>query len=778
MVKIYMDNGYNKPKENGTVCQEQKLLDLEELLNHKDKQLAQLYEELCDVKKTAAVRHSRILDLEKSLSWKITKPLRLLCDFIAQGKHARKLFNIFAYIKHHVRNSETDTTLCNTAVDIIVYAASVPSIIRTCLSSVVTNSEHCRIIVVDDATEDGHIEEFLQQIVSSGKRMEYRVLHNEEVQGVVRSIKKALSICSNSNLVVLTTEAEVPPGWLERLMAPILKDTSVATASPFSNDVRLLNSLQIEAFNPLLSEIDVETLDGYFKSLGPLQPTELQTGGADFCTAYSRKAIDELFLFENDHHHSVLNNFSRRAIAAGYRNVLVPNLFVNRQVIPEDVETNSGHSSDAPFAIDPLEGRPRPSREVDDSLQLLLAACAESDKNTIALLDFDIGGGSGLYSQSLIQFFIKSGYGLIHLKFVQQNQALSLYYLKEGQDPTCACIAETNEIDKLLCLFSVEFIMVNQLITWPDPQNIIAKVVYSNIPYLVFIHDFYYICQKYLLIDGTGNFCDIPSDKNICKSCIKNSRTYDHLWNNEFPMDSPVDWRKKTQPFLSHAVKVICFSESSHRYLGRVFPELRNLQINEHFIPNSEDFKWNTRRHRSQMLTIAIIGNIDQAKGKDIIIELVGSEAFRKLPVRLVVIGSMDRPIYDDGKLLIHGIYNRRELPFLLEFYDTSMVLIPSVWPETFSFTTSEALLLGYPVICLDVGAQAERIKMAGAGKVVSPPFIPGLLALFKDVVACPELVEQWSSNSKKYIPPSSKRHLAVIDSIVGSSIRSRKLAQ
>ena len=64
-----------------------------------------------------------------------------------------------------------------------------------------------------------------------------------------------------------------------------------------------------------------------------------------------------------------------------------------------------------------------------------------------------------------------------------------------------------------------------------------------------------------------------------------------------------------------------------------------------------------------------------------------------------------------DGKLFVHGKYSRPQLPGLLEKYGVSVILIPSVWPETFSFTTSEALLLGYPVICFDIGAQAERVK-------------------------------------------------------------------
>lgn len=44
------------------------------------------------------------------------------------------------------------------------------------------------------------------------------------------------------------------------------------------------------------------------------------------------------------------------------------------------------------------------------------------------------------------------------------------------------------------------------------------------------------------------------------------------------------------------------------------------------------------------------------------------------------------------------------------------VALLPSVWPETYSYTLSIALEAGYPVCTFDMGAPAERLRALGTG--------------------------------------------------------------
>jgi glycosyltransferase involved in cell wall biosynthesis len=44
---------------------------------------------------------------------------------------------------------------------------------------------------------------------------------------------------------------------------------------------------------------------------------------------------------------------------------------------------------------------------------------------------------------------------------------------------------------------------------------------------------------------------------------------------------------------------------------------------------------------------------------------------------------------------------------------------MPSIIPETFSYTISEAMTMGLPIVAFDIGAQGNRVKNYNLGKVV-----------------------------------------------------------
>ena len=42
---------------------------------------------------------------------------------------------------------------------------------------------------------------------------------------------------------------------------------------------------------------------------------------------------------------------------------------------------------------------------------------------------------------------------------------------------------------------------------------------------------------------------------------------------------------------------------------------------------------------------------------------------------------------------------------------DIDLFFIPSIWPETFSYTTSEIMSMHMPVAVFPIGAPVERVK-------------------------------------------------------------------
>ena len=70
--------------------------------------------------------------------------------------------------------------------------------------------------------------------------------------------------------------------------------------------------------------------------------------------------------------------------------------------------------------------------------------------------------------------------------------------------------------------------------------------------------------------------------------------------------------------------------------------------------------------------------------------------------------------------IFAHGKYKARNLPRIMQKHKIDLVFIPSVWPETFSYTTSEAMSMGLPVACYDMGAPAERISKYSRGLILN----------------------------------------------------------
>lgn len=76
------------------------------------------------------------------------------------------------------------------------------------------------------------------------------------------------------------------------------------------------------------------------------------------------------------------------------------------------------------------------------------------------------------------------------------------------------------------------------------------------------------------------------------------------------------------------------------------------------------------------------------------------------------------RPLRAMKNVRLHGYYEAGTLPSLLQRHDVGLVLVPSVVPEAFCLTISEAWAAGAAVAAFDLGAQGERIRRLGGGWV------------------------------------------------------------
>ena len=91
-----------------------------------------------------------------------------------------------------------------------------------------------------------------------------------------------------------------------------------------------------------------------------------------------------------------------------------------------------------------------------------------------------------------------------------------------------------------------------------------------------------------------------------------------------------------------------------------------------------------------------------------------------------------------------HGLYDKEKIIDLLKDNNIDLVCLFSIWPETYSYTLTEAVLAGIPVISLDNGALGERIKKDDLGWVLDKNSkIEDILEKINDILE--------KSNEKEY---------------------------
>lgn len=165
--------------------------------------------------------------------------------------------------------------------------------------------------------------------------------------------------------------------------------------------------------------------------------------------------------------------------------------------------------------------------------------------------------------------------------------------------------------------------------------------------------------------------------------------------------------------------EIRCFSNSSKEIVKRVYPDLINEKIT--VVPHSLDYiKFTPIKNVEKLpLHIGIVGAIKSIpKGK-----LVVRELLKRIPeeIPISIIGATK---YDIGGInrkntKYLGKYNHDDLQHLVEDEAISMEIFPSIWSETFSYLISEHIAMSEPVICFDMGAQAEMVRAYSKGIVV-----------------------------------------------------------
>lgn len=363
----------------------------------------------------------------------------------------------------------------------------------------------------------------------------------------------------------------------------------------------------------------------------------------------------------------------------------------------------------------------RLKREISPANTVLTALTTINVNNLIIWFDHYLGGGTDLYALRHIKHLCNKSYVVVRIQSAADKDEVDLT-IHSSQEDVFFVLENFDELFKILLLANYSTIIINSLVGYKHTLKTLKSIINLKknrckpVNVIFHLHDFHCICPKINLISDKNKFCDL--DFKSCSFCLSNTLSTRNASDKHVRKSEASDsknWRRQWHYFFrEYCDEIISFSDSSKNIILKAYPDLQfKIKVIPHFVPKLRAAV--VKKHSG--VNIAFLGNINSiAKGYDIVKNLV-TFCRSSTYISFFVIGNFKNP---PANLTVTGKYEITNLPSIIENQHIDIIIIPSICPETFSYTTSEAISLHIPVACFNCGAQADKIKQYSKGLILS----------------------------------------------------------
>lgn len=337
--------------------------------------------------------------------------------------------------------------------------------------------------------------------------------------------------------------------------------------------------------------------------------------------------------------------------------------------------------------------------------------------NPTIIFDHNGGGGSNLYTSELVKIIHSDGGAVLRVYCFEA--VWFVQWIGDG-DGMLFYTSSLEELFDTLSMSKTKKMIINSVYGYPDIQAVskkIIRLVQSLNASLDFkIHDFNALCPSPHLSDYEGNYCGVPKEYEKCTLCLKKNNGWFHHW---YPEDKKpleiTEWRKPFAELFKVSSVISSFDKSSVEILRNAF-DIEDAKVN--VTPHQINY-FNCEKPIPVKgpLHIATLGTMSHTKGGNILKTLYDYIRKEELDIPITIVGSNVTDIPDGVTVL--GSYLPNDLPEILTYRGINVILMPAIVPETFSYTISEAMAMGLPIVAFDIGAQGNRIKQYELGEVV-----------------------------------------------------------
>ncbi len=609
------------------------------------------------------------------------------------------------------------------------------------------------LVMIEDCSTDRRVRPYLRdwaatESVSGSGRV--TLIENAQNLGFIGSVNRGLgvAITRGHHVVLLNSDAFVPANWATRLMRPILTDDTVASVTPMSNDAEIFSSPAL-CRQTVLNLGMADLIDATARRFNPAMLLADAPTGVGFCMALNIGWLSRVPsldpVFGRGYGEEV--DWCQKIRALGGRHVGTAGLYVehrggtsfgsedkrrlvamNNATIARRYPDYDGQVQDF-IAADPL---------FTARLALAVAwaaawAAQGPDRSVPVYLAHTLGGGAEKYLERRIaDDLAASGRPAIVLRVggmarwqveVTGPTGTIAGMIGDKRYPTDA---DTDTLLALLAPLGRRQVVYSCGVGDPDPVRLPAFLLHlagmrdgvknPDTAIEILFHDYFALSPAYTLLDADGVYRGPLTPASLATRPPGSHSTQ----GQDGTMLTLADWHSAWGALVAAADRLIVFSDDSRTQVLAVYPDAADrLLVQPH--PLLTAVPRLPLPVPAAPPVIGVLGNIGAQKGAGVICDLAALP--NRKSVGLVLIGNIDPDYTLPPGIPVHGDYLVTEIPTLVAHYGITHWLIPSIWPETFSYTTHEALATGLPVLAFDLGAQGAAVAQAPNGVLL--PFSP-----------------------------------------------------
>ncbi len=620
-------------------------------------------------------------------------------------------------------------------IDIIIPVYNAFDDLKACVESVRrhTDLEKHRLFLVNDASSDARIRSFLE----ASRSKTIIVIENETNLGFSGSINRGIGH-SDRDVILLNSDTLVTAGWVEKMVACAYSAREIATVTPLSNNATLCSVPEFLEENRLPEGDSLEEYAGLVEDFSlKLYPRIPVANG--FCMYIKREVLRRIGLFDAEtfgRGYGEENDFCYRAEQAGYHHVMCDDTYIyhtgTTSFLSEEKKAYILAHEKILRERYPVQNqavavhcRDNPNWLIQANLKFW-TALNNGRKNLLYLVQADFRkdaddhfGGTQLHVRDLTEVLRREFNVIVAARdqdclnlttYIEESEYRFRFYIGKAPDyPEFQSGFFAKLYAKLLDALRIALVHIHHT------KDLTLELYYEagkrGLPVVTTLHDYYTICPGIKLMDYKGAVCDGKPDKNFCAECQKStvgiSKQIEYL----------SVWQEEQRKALAKSDCLVTPSESARNVILSAYPEFSPML---RVIPHGVKPMKREKGKESEKLHIAFIGGLSREKGAALSCRLIKNGPGDVEWFLFGVWGYSELSLMKKRNYTKTGLYERDDLPGLMVKYQIDVACILPIWPETYCYTLSEAIMCKVPVIATDIGALGERMRAMNCGWLVS----------------------------------------------------------